>query len=152
MLAGIFAAAMSTLSSSINSLASSTALDLLRLEERALTERAKVGAARAIALFWTLAIIGVSVLFHDSKNPLVEVGLSISSVTYGGVLGIFLLGRFARGVDARAALLGVFAGVAAVVMAMAFTAVFWLWYVAVGFAVCVTAALAASRAISWGLR
>jgi hypothetical protein len=37
-------------------------------------------------------------------------------------------------------------------MAMAFTAVFWLWYVAVGFAVCVTAALAASRAISWGLR
>ena len=152
MLAGIFAAAMSTLSSSINSLASSTALDLLRLEERALTERARVGAARAIALFWTLAIVGVSVLFHDSKNPLVEVGLSISSVTYGGVLGIFLLGRFARGVDARAALLGVFAGVAAVVMSMAFTALFWLWYVAVGFAVCVTAALVASRAISWGLR
>lgn len=152
MLAGIFAAAMSTLSSSINSLASSTALDLLRLKERRLSERCKVAAARAIAFFWTLAIIGVSVLFHDSKNPLVEVGLSISSVTYGGVLGIFVLGRFTDGMDPRAALFGVFAGVLAVVSAMAFSSIFWLWYVALGFGVCVAAALAASKAVSWGLR
>ncbi len=90
MLAGIFAAAMSTLSSSINSLSSSTALDLLRLDERSMPERKKVAVARGIALFWTLAIIAVSILFHDSNNPLVEVGLSIASVTYGGVLGIFI--------------------------------------------------------------
>ncbi len=152
MLAGIFAAAMSTLSSSINSLSSSTALDLFRLDERAIPERKKVVVARGISLFWTLAIIGVSMLFHDSKNPLVEVGLSIASVTYGGMLGIFLLGRFATGIDDRAALSGVFAGVATVTAVMVFTGLFWLWYVAVGFFVCVAVALAAGRAFSWGLR
>ncbi len=152
MLAGIFAAAMSTLSSSINSLSSSTALDLLRLEERSLTEQRKVAVARGIALFWTLAIVGVSMLFHDSENPLVEVGLSIASVTYGGMLGIFVLGRFASGVGDRAALFGVFAGVATVAAVMLFTPLFWLWYVAVGFFVCVAVALAAGRVFSWGLR
>ncbi len=152
MLAGIFAAAMSTLSSSINSLSSSTALDLLRLDERSMPERKKVAVARGIALFWTLAIIAVSILFHDSNNPLVEVGLSIASVTYGGVLGIFMLGRFTTAIDDRAALCGVFAGVAAVTAVMLFTALFWLWYVAVGFFVCVAVAIVAGCAFSWGLR
>lgn len=152
MLAGIFAAAMSTLSSSINSLSSSTALDLLRLDERSMPERKKLAVARGIALFWTLAIIAVSILFHDSKNPLVEVGLSIASVTYGGMLGIFILGRFVPGVDDRSALCGVFAGVAAVTAVMLFTTLFWLWYVAVGFFVCVAVAIVAGRAFSWGLR
>jgi len=152
MLAGIFAAAMSTLSSSINSLSSSTALDLFRLDERDIPERKKVVVARGISFFWTLAIIGVSMLFHDSKNPLVEVGLSIASVTYGGMLGIFILARFATGLDDRAALFGVFAGVATVTAVMVFTGLFWLWYGAVGFFVCVAVALAAGRAFSWGLR
>jgi hypothetical protein len=68
------------------------------------------------------------------------------------VLGIFVLGRFTDGMDPRAALFGVFAGVLAVVSAMAFSSIFWLWYVALGFGVCVAAALAASKAVSWGLR
>ena len=82
MLAGIFAAAMSTLSSSINSLSSSTAVDLLGIDRWVVSEKRKVGISRMISLFWALAIVGMAILMRNTTNPLVEVGLSIASVAY----------------------------------------------------------------------
>ncbi len=138
MLMGIFAAAMSTLSSSVNSLSSSTVIDFLGLREKHISAAKKVALSRGVSLLWTVVIIGISMLFKDSKNPLVEIGLSIASITYGGMLGIFLTGRFIKGVSDFSALAGVFVSIAVMGVIAFTTTLFWLWYVALGFVIAVS--------------
>lgn len=93
ILAGILAAAMSTLSSSLNSLASSSMLDLVqRFVKRSLDEAESLRWSRILTLFWGLVFIGFASIFEDRQNPVVELGLAIASYTYGGLLGSFLLG------------------------------------------------------------
>ncbi len=93
ILAGIVAAAMSSLSSSLNALASSSVNDLYeRITGRALDGARGLCISRLLTLFWGVVFIGFASLFQDSNNPVVELGLSIASFTYGGLLGTFLLG------------------------------------------------------------
>ena len=82
-----------------------------------------------------LGEIGISILFQDNKNPLVEVGLSIASVTYGGMMGIFLMGRSFKVFNERAAIAGVVISIAFNLLIVFATDIFWLWYVCIGFAV-----------------
>jgi solute:Na+ symporter, SSS family len=99
LLAGIIAAAMSTLSSSLNALASSTVFDLLGYLRRLrnpnaapLSDAAEVKVSRTATLVWGVVFIIFANLFRDQQNPVVELGLAIASFTYGGLLGAFLLG------------------------------------------------------------
>lgn len=97
ILAGIIAAAMSTLSSSLNSLASSTMLDLYeRFRGQALPEDRALFVSRALTFVWGLVFIGFANLFENQNDPVVELGLAIASFTYGGLLGAFLLGLVNR--------------------------------------------------------
>jgi len=93
ILAGIVAAAMSSLSSSLNALASSSVNDLYeRIAGETLNGNRGLLISRLLTLFWGVVFIGFASLFQDSNNPVVELGLSIASFTYGGLLGTFLLG------------------------------------------------------------
>jgi SSS family transporter len=93
ILAGIVAAAMSSLSSSLNALASSSVNDLYtRITGHVLEGDRGVLVSRLLTLFWGVVFIGFASLFQDSNNPVVELGLSIASFTYGALLGAFLLG------------------------------------------------------------
>ncbi len=132
MLAGIFAAAMSTLSSSINSLSSSTSADILQINIRKITEKRKVALSRYISLAWTVIIVTISCILKNTKSPLVEIGLSIASVTYGGMMGIFLMGRFLRDFSDKAAICGMIISIIVNILVMSFTGIFWLWYVCIG--------------------
>ena len=97
ILAGIVAAAMSTLSSSLNSLASSTMLDLYeRFRGRPIAEDRALFVSRLLTFFWGLVFIGFASLFEDNTSPVIELGLSIAAFTYGGLLGAFLLGLLNR--------------------------------------------------------
>ena len=93
ILAGIIAAAMSTLSSSLNSLASSSMMDLYeRFKGEQLEVRKALTISRGLTLFWGVVFVLFASLFEDTQNPVVELGLAIASFTYGGLLGVFLLG------------------------------------------------------------
>ncbi|MDX1546269.1 MAG: sodium:solute symporter, partial [Rhodothermales bacterium] len=124
ILAGILAAAMSTLSSSLNSLASSSMMDLYeRLGGKALEERRALAVSRWLTLFWGIIFIGFASLFQDTDNPVVELGLAIASFTYGGLLGVFLLGlvnRRTRQADAVVAFV--------VTIAVMVFVIFSVWY------------------------
>jgi len=92
LIAGVFAAAMSSLSSSINSLASASAYDFwapLRGLEG--DEARLLSAGRAFTLLWAALLIGGAVLFIplSRETTAVEVALGIASVVYGGLLGAF---------------------------------------------------------------
>ncbi len=98
ILAGIVAAAMSSLSSSLNALASSSVNDLYeRISGHSMSADRGLRVSRLLTLFWGVVFIGFASLFQDSSNPVVELGLSIASFTYGGLLGAFLLGLWHRG-------------------------------------------------------
>ena len=94
VIAGLLAASMSTLSSTFNSLASTTILDLFKL--KGLSEEKELWYSRMATLFWAVVIIGTGMLFLDEKNPAVAYALSIQSMIYGGLLGVFLLGVMSK--------------------------------------------------------
>jgi len=62
----------------------------------------------------------------------IEVGLSIASVAYGALLGVFLLGVLTRRANERGAMIGMVVGFAGSLFIWLKTAVPWTWYVALG--------------------
>ncbi len=101
MVAGIIAAAMSTLSSSINALASSVTHDLYLTFAKTRNASDLLRAGRWFSAVWAVGLIGAALLFHAStgaeNTPVVVLALSIASITYGGLLGTYLLaGRWPR--------------------------------------------------------
>ena len=113
LIAGVLASAMGSLSSSISSLASSTYLDLFKTRLKSSVEDGRtLFWPRAFTLLWGVALIGGAMLFSDTKNPVVELGLKIASVTYGGLLGTFFLGLFFKQITQRDAFAGFVTGLA----------------------------------------
>lgn len=163
VVAGILAAAMGTHSSAINSLASSVTHDLYAswTGRRDPVHLLQVG--RLFSAAWGLILIGGALFFFgytsQGDTPVVVLALSIASVTYGGLLGTYILaGRWprARGRDALAAtaatiaimLVVVFAKRLAVHQGLAFLApvgrLAWPWYVPLGTALTLSIGVAAS--------
>ncbi len=106
LLAGIIAAAMSTLSSTVNSLASSSLMDIYqRFIKTPLDEARSLLVSRMLTMFWGAVLIGFASLFEDSDNAVVELGLTIASYTYGGLLGVFILGILVKRSDQADALI-----------------------------------------------
>lgn len=98
IIAGLFAAAMSTLSGSLNSLASATMLDLYKAKwGRNNTPRRDLMISRLFTFAWGIVFVFSALMFTDTQNPVVELGLAIASFTYGGLLGTFFLGITCRG-------------------------------------------------------
>jgi SSS family transporter len=90
LIAGILAAAMS---SSLNSLATSTVTDVYqRLIKRKLDDGAVLRQAKMWVLVWGLLLFVFASMFTNTDNPVIELGLSITGYTYGALLGSFFLG------------------------------------------------------------
>ena len=121
IIAAILAAAMSTLSSSINSLASSTTLDLYKpYWGRENSPDKDLKASRLFTIIWGGIITGSAFLFAalqieaaGTRPAVVELGLGIASYTYGGLLGVFLLGALSKRARRTDALIGFFSGLGA---------------------------------------
>jgi SSS family transporter len=131
MIAAVFAAAMSTTSGTLNSLASSTMVDLLGARRAAdgAQESAFLARSRRITLAWGAVLLVLGTL---EWGPLLEAGLSIASIVYGSLLGLFLLGILNRRATSHGALAGMIAGLAVMLYAKLATPLAWTWYVAVG--------------------
>ena len=134
LISGVLASAMGSLSSSISSLASSTYLDIFRFTKAgSLVDRQReIRWSRAFTLLWGIALIGGALLFTNTNSPVVELGLKIASVTYGGLLGTFFLGLLFRRTIQRDALLGFLAGLLAMMAVLAFTTIDFTWHTLIG--------------------
>lgn len=129
IVAGIFSAAMSTLSSSINALASSTMTDWLKKNR---PDRYNVSMSRLLSIFWAMVLVGGAMLFTSKETPLVEVGLSIASFTYGGLLGFFYLGRKAPDIHRNSVTFGFIMALVVMIAVVRFTSVAWPLFTAIG--------------------
>ncbi len=109
VLAGILAAMMSTVSSSLNSLSSALANDVWGpLTGRTGDDAYMLRLGRRLTLLWAVVLVGGALGFQLLRQgtPVVVIALQIASFTYGGLLGGFLLGVLSRRAAQRDALLG----------------------------------------------
>ena len=129
LLASIIAMAMSNASGSLNSLAASSVLDFSRLRGASADSASFLKLSRRMTLAWGLVLMAFGL---KKWGPLLEAGLTIASLPFGSLLGLFLLGTLDRGANARGALIGMFAGLAAILCVSRFTTVAFTWYVMIG--------------------
>ena len=156
LIAAILAAAMSNLSAALNSLSSSTVMDLyLRLrgpagknfslrDQGGLAEGAEdsrsdhqrqMKISRLSTVLWAVVLFGLAVLCLHRVTRVIEVGLQIASISYGALLGVFLLGVLTQRANQTGAIVGMLCGFTTEVYLWQFTQVPFTWYVAIGTAV-----------------
>jgi solute:Na+ symporter, SSS family len=93
LLAGILAAAMSTLSSSLSALSSSTVTDVYGLMKKGpISDEEGLRVGRWATIGWGLAFIAPAVTFTSDTGSIVVLALGIAGITYGALLGAFVLG------------------------------------------------------------
>jgi SSS family solute:Na+ symporter len=112
VIAGIFAAAQSTVSSSINCSATLILCDIYKRYVRPnATERQSMRVLHFATLVIGLAGTAMALAMMQIRNAL-DAWWGLASIFSGGMLGLFLLGLLARRAGNRAAAIGVTAGVA----------------------------------------
>jgi SSS family transporter len=114
LVAAILAAAMSNLSAALNSLSSTTVVDFYMHWRPEADDRERMMISRSSTVVWALVLFAVAVysVFAGGKGHVVEVGLSIASVAYGALLGVFLLGTLTRYATQGGAIVGMICGFA----------------------------------------
>jgi len=139
-IAGVLAAAMSTVASSLNALASATTHDFYA----SLTGRKDPGhllvVGRWFTVVWAVVLAGGALSFRSTDTPVVELALSVASISYGGLLGLFVLGGTVRRARQRDAIIALVVGTAAMLIVVLvkpgpFATLAWPWYVPLGLAI-----------------
>ena len=131
IIATILGAAMSSVSSEINSLATVTVIDIYKRHFRKdASDRHYLWAAKIATIFWGLYAV-TSAGLGRNLGSLIEAVNILGSLFYGGLLGVFVLAAL-KGVSGNGAFFGVICGELAIFAAAAFTKISFLWYNVIG--------------------
>ena len=135
IIAAILAAAMSNLSAALNALASTSIMDFYKPIAARLGKRHSeahfLRLARGATVAWGLVLLGIGYTARHWGSVL-EAGLSIASIIYGSLLGVFLLGVLTKRVGQNSAIAGMLAGLAVMAGVKLSTTIAWTWYVLIG--------------------
>ncbi len=137
MVAGIFAATMSSVDSALNSLSAATWRDfLLPMGRRFRLGKSEVLPLRILTLGWGAFSMAAAFVFMGGPETVIELVNKIGSAFYGPILAVFLLAVGVRGPGAGQVLAGLFAGVGLnIFLWLAFPQkVSWMWWNLIGFA------------------
>jgi len=145
IIAAILAAAMSTISGEINSLATVSVIDIYkRLLRPEGADGHYLWASRIATAFWGVYAV-VTAQFARNLGSLIEAVNLLGSLFYGGILGVFALAMYFPRVGANGAFIGVLAG-EAVIFTLHFTgATSFLWYNVAGCLVVILTGIIVSR-------
>src|SRR5881275_3139127 len=157
VVAGILAAAMSSHASAVNSLASASTHDFYAPLTGRHDPTHLLWVGRWLTLLWTAVLVAGAMAFRDQNTPVVQLALSITSVTWGSLLGTYVLGGLWRRARQRDVIIAMVAGVA-IMTPIVLPAVIprfperwhwlpglaWPWYVPLGTAVTVAVGMVSS--------
>ncbi len=136
VIAAIFAAAMSNLSGSLNSLASTTVLDFYKpLINPNASEESLLKLSRWLTAAWGVILILIA-FFARGWGSVFTVGLTIASIVYGTMLGAFLLGVLTKRGNQTGVICGMLASLTTMLCVKFYTTIAWTWYVLIGTLVC----------------
>ncbi|MEJ2162359.1 MAG: sodium/solute symporter [Robiginitalea sp.] len=137
LMVGILSAAMSSLSSTVNSLSAVSVEDFFNRGKKKLSTRKYMLISKGAVVFWGTVCMAASFLFGGSKSAVIEIINAIGSVFYGPVLVTFLLAMFSRRVTGAGMNAGI---IVAVVVNLIFSKtmqqmvgidlgvhIFWIW-------------------------
>jgi SSS family solute:Na+ symporter len=146
VIAAIFAAAMSNLSGSLNSLASTTVLDFYQpfVGRQSGDDRRLLRISRWLTAVWGVVLIAIAILARG-WGSVFTVGLTIASIVYGPMLGAFLMGVLTKTATERGVMAGIGVSLTAMIAVRIFTPLAWTWYVLAGTAICMGVGLVVSR-------
>ncbi len=133
MVAAIVAAAMSTLSSSLNSSAASTVGDFyMPWAGRGRADADYLRVARLATIGWGALQVAVALVAIQLSSRLIDEVLAVQFFTGGLLLGVFLMGALMTTRSPAAASTGLGAGLVATLSLALFTAVSYQWYTLIG--------------------
>ncbi|MBI9057855.1 MAG: sodium/solute symporter [Labilibaculum sp.] len=146
LMVGILSAAMSSLSSTVNSLSAVTVEDFFNRGKLKLTGKKYMMISKISVVFWGVVCIACAFLLGGSESSVIEIINAIGSVFYGPVLATFLLAIYSKKVNK----FGMNAGIiVSVLLNLIFSKtmqgiigfdpgieIFWIWLNFTGFAMC----------------
>jgi len=135
VIAAILAAAMSNLSAALNAMASTTIMDFVKPLWPRFADEKLLKLARWATIVWGVILFGIGLLARHVTSVL-EAGLSIASILYGALLGVFLLGVLTKKPGEWAAIIGMSAGLLTTIVLQHFVA--YTWFVISGSLVTLT--------------
>ncbi len=136
-LAAVFAAAMSTLSSSLNSSASAAVSDFYRpwfypKGDEPSVSGDLVRVSRRLTVFFGLVQIAIGIGASYLSSSVISDALAIAGFTAGILLGIFMLGILTSSAHQRGALVGMLTGIVTLTVIKFATPVAWPWLAIIG--------------------
>jgi len=145
IIAGIFAASMSSLDSSMHSIATAITTDFYRRFRKGATDRSSLLLARSIVIsLGVLAIVMASVLASFDIKSLFLFFQGLLGLLSSSLVGIFMLAIFTRRAHAAGVLIGAVASIAVLFYVTQFTTINFFLYAVIGIVVCVSVGYAAS--------
>jgi SSS family transporter len=145
IVAGIFSAAQSTVSTSMNSTATTVVTDFMRPFGMCRTERGYLMAARALTFLMGVAGTLLGLVFVDPDiRSLFDAFIKVIGLFMGVLGGLFVLGVLTRRANAFGALAGALVGAIVMFSLWRFTAVAGYLYTASGITACVVVGYLAS--------
>jgi len=142
LVVALLAAAMSSLSSVVNSLSAVLIEDYVRLTGKELEKERYVFWSRVTVFFWGIVIVVLSIYAGDIAPTVIEAINKIGSVFYGPILATFLLAILFNKVHSLGANVGLLTGVGVnVYLWLGAPHIFWLWWNFIGCVVSLSVAL-----------
>ena len=124
LIASIFAAGMSTISTSINSSSTVVLVDYYqRFSKTKLTEKQSMRVLYLTTFIISILGIGIAFAMINVKSAL-DAWWKLASVFSGGMLGLFLLGAFVEKINRKGAIVGMVLGVL-LILWMSLSPIFW---------------------------
>ncbi len=137
---GLFAAAMSSIDSALNSLSASTVEDFVA-RFKSLSERQLFLTSKLATLFWGAFAIVFSYQVERIAPTVLEAINKVGSMANGPLLALFCIAVFRPGFGQAGAIVGFCLGLAANLMTwLVLPQVSWLWWNVIGFAVAMSGA------------
>jgi Na+/proline symporter len=133
LVAIIFLAAWGSIAAALNSLASSTIIDLhRRFKTNEMSVEEEFNWSRRYTLLWGLFCVLIACFASEIGNSLIETVNILGSLFYGTILGIFLVAFWLKSVGANSVFLAALVSQISVFVLFKFTEVSFLWYNVLG--------------------
>jgi sodium-coupled monocarboxylate transporter 8/12 len=141
LLVAILAAAMSSLSSAINSLSAVSVEDYCRFTKTSYSTQEYMLKARFAGICWGIITLTLAFFAGDIAPTVIEAINKVGSVFYGPIFGCFLLAFASAKIHGKHVNIGLLLGVSINIILWLFAPnIFWFWYNLIGFTVTITSA------------
>ncbi len=137
VMVGLFAAAMSSLDSTLNALSALSLEDIVkRFSKKGFSARQELLISKLFTVFWGAVCILFSFYVGDISETIIESVNKIGSLINGPLLAVFLMGVLSRRINSQGAVTGFLAGFIVNLLFWRFVPqVSWLWWNVIGFSI-----------------